>query len=555
VPGVEWEFSEDPEGDGGQFQATDQVLGFVRNHLGKGDVDKALDLYESCNQDIGAELFAEFATASKQMRKNMATLFLRARDYGRAAHCFEQVGEWIDAARAYESASKFDRAARCYLQAGDKDKAASLLQKAGQSTEAAKLLQESEDIPGAAQALEVVGDLMGAALLYIEASELRKAAQVLSRVPATDPRYIEAMTLLAELQVSEGRADLAIQRLASVLPLDRIIRDETVAQVGYRLGVLLQDAGRTDGAIKAFEMVVRFSATFKDAGQRINQLGGSRVSVTAGSIAPAAGPVMTRSPSQAPPPVRRLQEVRRDRVLELDEDLVIPERPSIVIVQGTADLPTPATESRDLPTRAPVCDPALSSSTPPTPEPRSASFSGDPFAALDRELRAPPAPAARLEPTSDRTGGAFVMRMEGYEVLKTLPLFEGLALTELKDLYHLCEQASFTAGQVLIEPGRPSPGLFIVREGSVRVSAMVSHREVVVETIGSGRGVGELSLIEDGPELEKVSAAQPSKTLFLSKSRFQAYLFSHERVALSIYRSLSKGLAERLREAKAKLRT
>ena len=110
----------------------------------------------------------------------------------------------------------------------------------------------------------------------------------------------------------------------------------------------------------------------------------------------------------------------------------------------------------------------------------------DPFAALDTTM-----------PAID-TG--VVTRMAGYELLKTLPIFEDLSLDEMKDFYNLCEQVAFEPGEVLIEQGRPGQALYIVRSGSLHVVAVEpSGHERPLTTLPAGIYVGEMSLIDESP--------------------------------------------------------
>jgi CRP-like cAMP-binding protein len=66
-----------------------------------------------------------------------------------------------------------------------------------------------------------------------------------------------------------------------------------------------------------------------------------------------------------------------------------------------------------------------------------------------------------------------------------MPMDEAL-LSKLVDAGSECE---FDAGQVIIEPGQPGTGLYLIREGTVRVEAP----ERTVE-LGPGEIVGERAL-------------------------------------------------------------
>ena len=163
---MEWEFAEDAAG-GGSFVATGKVVNFLRTHLARGEMDEALALYESCAQDVGDQLTAEFVTSSTKLQKAMANLFFRARDYKRAATACEKLGEWAAAARSYEASFAYEQAASCYVRANQHDKAAAVFRKAGNCQEAARLYRNSGNLQGAAEATAKDGDPLGAARLLI----------------------------------------------------------------------------------------------------------------------------------------------------------------------------------------------------------------------------------------------------------------------------------------------------------------------------------------------------------------------------------------------------
>jgi CRP-like cAMP-binding protein len=143
--------------------------------------------------------------------------------------------------------------------------------------------------------------------------------------------------------------------------------------------------------------------------------------------------------------------------------------------------------------------------------------------------------------------------MEGYELLKTLPIFEDLSLDEVKDFYNLCESAVYEPGAVIIEQGRPGEALIIVREGSMLVSKIDGEKEIPIATLSAGKVVGEMSMIDDAPTSARVVAAERVKAFRIRKDAFQHYLFTHDLVALRVFRTFTRTLVQRLRDTNARL--
>ncbi|MBL8953656.1 MAG: cyclic nucleotide-binding domain-containing protein [Myxococcaceae bacterium] len=136
---------------------------------------------------------------------------------------------------------------------------------------------------------------------------------------------------------------------------------------------------------------------------------------------------------------------------------------------------------------------------------------------------------------------------DGYGFLKALPMFEGLSLPEMKALYRICSGVSFTPGQNVIEPGQPGRGLYVVIDGQVEVFGGADPSSRLLNTLGPGSYVGEISLVRDSPTTARVTARTAVKALFVARDSFEKYLYGNPGAALAIYRLFTLNLAERVR--------
>ncbi len=73
----------------------------------------------------------------------------------------------------------------------------------------------------------------------------------------------------------------------------------------------------------------------------------------------------------------------------------------------------------------------------------------------------------------------------------------------------------------------------------------------LLNTLGVGGYVGEISLLLDGPTSARVTARSAVKALFISREAFTQYLFNTPAAAAKIYRLFSNNLAERVRALSA----
>jgi tetratricopeptide (TPR) repeat protein len=497
---IEWEFNANSDSPDGQFMATGKVISLLRGHLAKSEIDQAVSLYESCAQNVGDSVWAEFEGASTPMKKAIANLFFRARDYQRSALACEKLGEWVAAGRSHEAAYELGRAAMCYMKGNDKARAAAVFEKGGDHRKAAEIYYEAGDIDASAAALERSGDPIGAAQLYIRKNDRKRAAQILAQIHQNDPRFIHAVGLLSEVLVKLDRRDLAIQRLAAVVPRGGKIADKMIAELAYRLGRLMWEAGQPEQARQAFELVRGFDPQYRDVAACIEATG--------------------RDPRSS---------------VHLVADLTRPPGPSLP--PSAVTKPDRPRDTLPVPPRA-ISDPF-------------AALDGNPFVARKDATASMP---AQIASSADTVPIGLVTRMEGYDALKRLPIFQDLSLDEMKAFYNICEHIFYPKGEIIIEQGRQGEALIIVIQGSIRVSKVEGpNQETVLATLAQGNSVGEMSLIDDAPTSARVTAQEPVKALRIRRDRFEQFLFANDRIALRVYRTFARTMSTRLRDTNAQM--
>ena len=146
----------------------------------------------------------------------------------------------------------------------------------------------------------------------------------------------------------------------------------------------------------------------------------------------------------------------------------------------------------------------------------------------------------------------FVHKLEGLSVLKTLPMFEDLSLTELKAVHMVSEETSFAEGDILIEDGAEDASFFLILTGNCRVTKGSDEEEILLAKLGEGQMVGEMSMLEKLSASAQVTAEGAVSALRFDSERFNQLLFVDDRIAVRVYRSFAKTLAGRLRETNAR---
>jgi len=183
------------------------------------------------------------------------------------------------------------------------------------------------------------------------------------------------------------------------------------------------------------------------------------------------------------------------------------------------------------------------------------------------EANEPPPASSEPEPVEEKTPASedlmnasddetsqVVSVMDGFEFLKSTPLFENLSLAELKAFYNISEVKNFNAGDMIIEQGEPGKALYIIKKGSVKIQRVDGDKVTDIVELQPGVHVGEMSLVDDGPTSARVIAAREGAEAFeITREKFDQMLRSSDRTAMKLYNVFIGTLSKRLRETTKEL--
>lgn len=126
------------------------------------------------------------------------------------------------------------------------------------------------------------------------------------------------------------------------------------------------------------------------------------------------------------------------------------------------------------------------------------------------------------------------------ELLGACPLFRGLDSAGLAAVAVAAIEVEFPADRVIARQGEIGTGFFVVVDGSVRVV----RDGTIVARLGPGEFFGELSVLDGGPRVAQVLAAEPTRCLALASWDFERVLREEPAVALSVLRVVAARLRE-----------
>ncbi len=123
--------------------------------------------------------------------------------------------------------------------------------------------------------------------------------------------------------------------------------------------------------------------------------------------------------------------------------------------------------------------------------------------------------------------------------LRSVPLFAELGEHSLANVLSVATEFEVAGGHVLVRPGEPGTGLFIIEEGGARVE--LGDREV---ELGEGDFFGEIALLNEAAvHVARVSASTPLRGLAVRRDDFDRMLNAHPRMAITMLRALAQRLA------------
>jgi selenocysteine lyase/cysteine desulfurase len=136
---------------------------------------------------------------------------------------------------------------------------------------------------------------------------------------------------------------------------------------------------------------------------------------------------------------------------------------------------------------------------------------------------------------------------EAFEEVADLACFEPLAADELREVLSALRSWSLDAGEVLFAEGERARAAYVVLRGTVEVSRERPDRHVRLATLGPGRLLGELSLLDGGPRTATCGALEPTVVLELSAGTLGRLIDDGSSAAFGLLEAINHALMGALR--------
>lgn len=132
------------------------------------------------------------------------------------------------------------------------------------------------------------------------------------------------------------------------------------------------------------------------------------------------------------------------------------------------------------------------------------------------------------------------LRARKIDLLKQIPLFEGLPDELLEQLATKMVADSLNDGETLFRKGDPGNAMYVITRGWVKITTVDSQGgELMLNQCGPGESIGEMSLLDEEPRSASVTAIAPAEVLELSREDLFEVLAAYPSLARHMLRKLS----------------
>ena len=98
------------------------------------------------------------------------------------------------------------------------------------------------------------------------------------------------------------------------------------------------------------------------------------------------------------------------------------------------------------------------------------------------------------------------------------------------------------AGRVIFEEGEEGDQMFIIQEGQVKVSRLISGKEQILAILGKGDFFGEMAIVTKVKRTATVTALGPVKLLAFNREGFLNMITKNAKIALNVIDKLCRRL-------------
>ena len=134
-------------------------------------------------------------------------------------------------------------------------------------------------------------------------------------------------------------------------------------------------------------------------------------------------------------------------------------------------------------------------------------------------------------------------KVTALQAIQSQPYFKTLPDDELRKLVRTLIERTYDKDEVVFLEGEPCQGLYVVREGMVKVYKLSPEgREQILTFSGAGRSFNEVAVFDGGPNPANVAASEPTTVWIVPRTAIINLIEQNPQVALAIIQNLGTRL-------------
>jgi len=135
------------------------------------------------------------------------------------------------------------------------------------------------------------------------------------------------------------------------------------------------------------------------------------------------------------------------------------------------------------------------------------------------------------------------------EILQAIPMFAQLSKRDFSALFNIIHNRSYIAQEYIFYQGDPGIGLYIIRDGEVRIERKLESGETIqLAKFKEGDFFGELALVDDEKRSASAIADSDVKLAVIFKPDLDEFISRFPKKGVKILQGISHVVAVRLRQ-------
>ncbi|MCK5057027.1 MAG: protein kinase [Candidatus Aminicenantes bacterium] len=231
---------------------------------------KAADIYEKMQKVEVACLLRGEDSFARGNTAEAAQLFLKGKDYTRAAELFEWEKQFEKAAHCYFMNQNYIPAAENYLKAGKEEEAAKMFELGKDWKTAADISIKYKKFPKAGELYERARDFYNAGVCFTKIEDTKRALANFQQVRNDSPNFVNAITHMGTIFLKNRKPQLVIDKIG------RLLKDKPISKATldwyYVLGQAHENAGSFKKSYEIFQEILTEDYSYKDIHEKIKEV-------------------------------------------------------------------------------------------------------------------------------------------------------------------------------------------------------------------------------------------------------------------------------------------